>query len=213
MVKDAHHLARNIIPDKLPKDVNLIRGWSGHPYMMMDQLDDSFQAVMMIGYHAGAGSGDNPLAHTLNGGMFNSIKLNGQYASEFLLNTYTAALHKIPVVFVSGDKGLCDEVSEFNSSIATVAVKNCTGNATNNINQKTAVQKIKETVTDVLKGKIEDCLVSLPDHFSMEFKFNRAPMAYKYSFYPGTALHKKDPSIVTLETDNYFEVLRFLLFI
>ena len=30
-VKDAHYSARNIIPSFLPKNVKIIRGWSGHP--------------------------------------------------------------------------------------------------------------------------------------------------------------------------------------
>ncbi|MBW2367658.1 MAG: M55 family metallopeptidase, partial [Deltaproteobacteria bacterium] len=209
LVKDAHGPARSIIPAKLPTGVNLVRGWSGHPYGMMDQLDDTFQAAMMIGYHAGAGSAGNPLAHTFNGTFFNCIKLNGQYASEFLLNTYTAAMLKVPVVFVSGDKGICDEVSTFNHNIATVAVKNCIGNATNSLHPDTAVEKIKAAVTEVLKGEVSKCHVALPDHFSMEVKFAWAPVAYKPSFYPGAALHPKDPSIVTFETDSYFEVLRF----
>ena len=34
-VKDAHGSGRNLLPDELPKEVRLIRGWSGHPYCMM----------------------------------------------------------------------------------------------------------------------------------------------------------------------------------
>ena len=62
-VKDAHDSARNIIAAQLPPETRLNRGWSGHPYFMMDRLDSTFQAVVMIGYHSRAGSGASPLAH------------------------------------------------------------------------------------------------------------------------------------------------------
>src|SRR5512142_1232397 len=51
-VKDAHDSARNIIAGRLPREARLLRGWSGHPYLMMDQLDKTFQACLMIGYHS-----------------------------------------------------------------------------------------------------------------------------------------------------------------
>ena len=34
-VKDAHDSARNIIAAKLPQAAKLIRGWSGHPFIMV----------------------------------------------------------------------------------------------------------------------------------------------------------------------------------
>ena len=212
LVKDAHGGGRNIIPSMLPKGVSLVRGWSGHPYQEMEELDETFYAAMMIGYHARAGSADSPRAHTIHGDLINHIKLNGQYASEFLINTYTATLVNVPVVFVSGDKGICNEIAEFHSPITTVAVKKGIGMATVNLHPKTAVEKIKEGVKATLKGKIDKCMVPLPDHFSIEIKYARAVAAYKPSFYPGAALHPKDPFIVIFETDNYFEIMRFLLF-
>ena len=34
-VKDAHWGGRNILPEHLPEKTHLIRGWSGHPYCMV----------------------------------------------------------------------------------------------------------------------------------------------------------------------------------
>jgi D-amino peptidase len=79
-VKDAHWTGRNLITAELPERVRLIRGWSGHPYGMVQELDDSFHALLMVGYHAAAGSDTNPLAHTITLGV-TSIKINGQLAS------------------------------------------------------------------------------------------------------------------------------------
>ena len=43
-IKDAHDTGRNILAEILPKGMKLIRGWSGHPYSMVQELDDSFDA-------------------------------------------------------------------------------------------------------------------------------------------------------------------------
>ena len=59
-----------------------------------------------IGYHSKAGTQDNPLAHTLTL-QIAGLRLNGELCSEFRLHSYAAALYGVPVVFISGDKGIC----------------------------------------------------------------------------------------------------------
>ena len=66
LLKDAHSSGRNLIIERLPADVKLVRSWAGHPFCMVQELDSSFDAVLMIGYHASAGSEANSLAHTLS---------------------------------------------------------------------------------------------------------------------------------------------------
>ena len=92
------------------------RGWSGHPLCMVQELDDSFAAVVLLGYHSKAGSEGNPLAHTLTGKIA-QLRLNGEIASEFLLHARAAALFDVPVVFVSGDRELCRDIAQFNPRI------------------------------------------------------------------------------------------------
>ncbi len=90
-VKDAHATARNLIAARLPQETRLIRGWSGHPFSMVQELDESFDAMLMIGYHSAAGSDANPLAHTISGNIA-GLKINGRYASELQMHAYAAAL-------------------------------------------------------------------------------------------------------------------------
>ncbi|MFC1746605.1 M55 family metallopeptidase, partial [Candidatus Riflebacteria bacterium] len=152
LVKDAHGTGRNIIAARLPMKAKLIRGWSQHPFSMLQELNQSVKAVIMIGYHSRAGSNKNPLAHTLSYSTISSLKINGWYASEFLVNTFTAATVKVPVVFVSGDEGLCQEIASFNDKINTVAVKRGVGLSTISIHPKLALEKIKEGTENAFKG-------------------------------------------------------------
>src|SRR5262249_12762624 len=80
-VKDAHWTGRNIVPRALPECVRMVRGWTGHPFSMMAELDTTFSAACFIGYHARAGSGGNPLAHTMSGRVVDMMRINDAPAS------------------------------------------------------------------------------------------------------------------------------------
>ena len=209
-VNDAHDSARNIIAAKLPEQVKLIREWSQHPFLMMQELDDSFDAVIMIGYHSAAASQTSPLAHTLTD-KFSSIKINAKPASEFLINTYTAGLVGVPVVFVSGDKGICDEALAFNERIWTVSVQEGIGSSTISIHPIVAIKKIEEGVEAALSKDLSRLKIKLPVGFKVKIEFRDHIRAYRASFYPGiTRLANKT---IQFEHKDYFEVLRTLMFI
>jgi len=209
-IKDAHDTGRNIIASILPKEAKLIRGWSEHPFLMVQELDKSFDALMMIGYHSFGSSSENPLSHTLNPLELNYIKINNKLASEFLIYSYAAATFDIPVIFISGDLGVCAEAKALNKNIKTVAVNKGVGNSIISIHPQLAVERIKEGVESALKGDINQCKISLPEYFKVELSFKKHWKAFKISFYPG--MKQISSTNVLFETDNYFDVLRMLLF-
>lgn len=210
-IKDAHDSARNIDINKLPKSVKLIREWSRHPFCMMQELDETFEAAIMIGYHSAGSLGGNPLSHTLNNSKVSYIKINDEIASEFLINTYTASLVGVPVVFVSGDEELCQEVKKTNTNIKTAAVKKGVGNSVISIHPELAASNIKSSIEKVLKEDYKKCLVKLPDSFKVEIGYLNHKYAYAASFYPGAKLIS--PMVVGFEADNYFDVLRMFMFL
>ena len=130
MVKDAHDSGRNIEHRLLPKNVKLIRGWSGGPFSMVQELDYTYDALIFIGYHSSATKDTNPLSHTMITSL-DYVKINGLIASEFLIHSYIAAYLNIPIVFLSGDKGLCEDVKGINKNIKTIAVKEGKGKFNN----------------------------------------------------------------------------------
>jgi D-amino peptidase len=208
-VKDAHDSGRNLIAARLPREARLVRGWSGHPFGMLQELDKTFQAVVLIGYHSRAGANTSPLAHTMNGSV-HLLTINGREASEFLLAAYTAAYQGAPVAFVSGDQGLCAEIAAFDSTIATVAVKQGIGDSTVSIHPQAAIEQIQSGVTAAMQGRLAERKINLPDHFVVETTYRQHMKAYEKSFYPGAEL--LGARSVRFETGDYFEVLRFLLF-
>ena len=118
LIKDAHSSGRNLILSDLPENVRIVRGWSGHPFTMYQELDDSFDAVVLTGYHAKGGADGNPLGHTMSGRTIHCVSINGAVASEFTFGAIVAAVQKVPICFVSGDAGICADVREANGNIA-----------------------------------------------------------------------------------------------
>ncbi|MFM7365660.1 MAG: M55 family metallopeptidase [Cuspidothrix sp.] len=210
IVKDAHDTGRNIDPSQLPYPVQLIKGWSGHPYSMVQGLDSSFAALILIGYHSPSGSGQNPLAHTFSPNI-NRMLLNGQLVSEFHLMAITAAYEQVPVVFVSGDAALCQGVKDYNSKIETVYTIKGMGESVWGIHPQLVLEQIQTGVTQALQQREQIQVQPLPEYFQFEVEYKHPPLAYKYSFYPGATL--KGEQSVILETNNWFDIIRSLSFI
>jgi D-amino peptidase len=211
-VRDAHDSARNLNHLDLPKEVKLIRGWTGSICDMMAYLNESFDAAIMIGYHSPARSDGNPLSHTLNL-SHHYIKINGQDASEFLINTYYAQTFKVPVILVSGDENLTKLVKQLNPKIETVAAKSGIHGAVISKHPDLTVQEIYDKTikaVEKLQNEFDACQVSLPNHFEVEVCFKQHENAYQASFYPEAKLISSDT--VTYSSNDYLDVLRFITF-
>lgn len=213
LVQDAHFSGRNLDIHRLAapqgRQLHLARGWSGHPFMMVQGLDDSFDAVAFIGYHSAAGSAGNPLAHTLSGSMFARIEINGVTASEFLIHAYAAATVGVPVIFLSGDAALCQDAGRVVEGITTVATLVGHGASSTSITPAEAVRRIEDGVRQALAAR-STRPVELPAHFHLKAVFNRARQAFEKSFFPGARL--AGDTEVVLESSRYFDLLTFLMF-
>ena len=209
-VKDAHASGRNIVATRLPKEARLIRGWSGHPFSMVQDIDASYDALMMVGYHSRAGSNGNLLAHTISGSAAH-IKINDLLASELLIYAYAAATVSVPLVFVSGDAALCADAESLNPNIVATAVKEGKGGSAISIHPEVALATIRENAESALRGDLSERTIELPEQFAVEITYKDHTKAYRSSFYPGATL--AEPCQIRFETDDYFEVLRLLQFV
>ncbi len=211
LIKDAHGWAMSIDSNGLTENSQLIRGWSGDPLLMMEGIDESFDAAVLIGYHNAAGFGGNPLAHTINGGAFSCIKINGEIVGEFEINSYAAALKGVPVCFISGDEELTINAKKFNPGIGTFAVKSGLGSRTLNVHPEKSINEIRNRVKEALSGDLNKYKVSLPKSFALEISFNKQQDAFRNSFYPGAKL--VSTKTISFETKDFYEVIRLFAFV
>lgn len=211
-VRDAHDSARNLIPSKLPKYVKLIRGWQNSPCDMMSGLDESFDGVILLGYHSPSRSNHNPLSHTLSPSI-NHIKLNGKIVSEFILNTYYAKTKQVPVIMVTGDLGLTKTVNDENSLIETVSsftglhgaiITNHPSVINDEISHKTILAINK------LKNNKNNLFINMPRMIEAEIHFRTHQEAYYASFYPDAYAINADKT--AYKSNDFMDVLKFIMF-
>ena len=121
VVNDSHGTMRNLRLEDLDPGVRLI----SHSFKrsgMMEGLDESFDAVIFVGYHAKAGHPGGLFAHT-GSGVVRDVRVNGTSMGEGGLNTTVAAWYGVPVVLVTGDDVAVKQVAEIATAAKTVAVK------------------------------------------------------------------------------------------
>ena len=86
-------------------------------------LDESFEAMFVIGAHAMAGTPDGVLNHTFSSRLIHNVWLNGRQCGEVeILAAWTGQLG-IPLVLVSGDRAATEEVRPILPDTELVAVK------------------------------------------------------------------------------------------
>jgi D-amino peptidase len=129
VVSDAHWNGRNILLEDLDRRARLNSG-SPSPFSMMQSIDDAPapQAVVLVGYHAMAGTKKGVLDHTWSDQSVRAVYLNGQLVGEIGLNAALAAEFQAPVVAFTGDQHACAEAQDLLGPALEIAVvKNATG--------------------------------------------------------------------------------------
>ena len=109
LIADSHGNGQNLLIEKLPKDVKLIRSWP-RPLGMMEGIDSSFDGVIFTGYHASTDNMEGVRAHTFSSASFTSIKVNGKVMTEGSWNAAVAGEFGVPVIMVAGDDIAVNEV-------------------------------------------------------------------------------------------------------
>jgi D-amino peptidase len=126
VVSDSHGYMCNINPDDLLPGVQLKRGQLRRRWCQMKSFDERFDAVLLIGYHAKAGTTDAILSHTWIT-SFLDVRVNGESVPEPSLNTYLAGAFGVPVTMLSGDDVVIEQSRPVLGDIHYAQLKKSTG--------------------------------------------------------------------------------------
>ncbi len=184
IVKDAHEDGTNIDMYALPPEAVLVRGMVPSPYNMVEGVDEDCSAAVFIGYHSAASTAGSPLAHTFTSKKIYKMSINDKIVSEYRFNALVLAKYSIPLVCVSGDKGLCESVKSDNSNIETCSVKECKGRASISIHPDRACELIYKGVRNGLQNA-DACVFPVPDKLEIRWTFHSAAESVRGSYYPG----------------------------
>lgn len=121
LVNDSHGGQRNLLPEDLDPRARLI-SHSFKRHGMMEGLDETFDAVIFVGYHAKADSPRGLFAHT-GSGVVRDLRINGKSVGEGGMNALLAEWYGVPVVMVTGDDVAVEQQKETVPGVRGVVVK------------------------------------------------------------------------------------------
>ncbi len=208
VVRDSHGSARNILIDQLDQDAQLIRDWSGGPLSMMEGIDETFDAVIFIGYHARAGTQNGVLKHTMTGSIFDCT-INGIKMPEAGINGFIAGNFNVPVVMVAGDLAICKQAEELFGDVETAAVKEGIGNAAKMLHPLKAQALIRKKTTAALKRIKDFKPYKLSKPYTMEITFKDEAITNRSSWFPGAK--RTGEWSVSFTSSDFLEVLTFFM--
>jgi len=166
---------RNIIDERLHEAAWLISGDSRPS--MMEGLDGSFAAVVLIGYHSRHGR-SGVLDHTITARDIYEIRIEGRPIGEIGLGGLAAGRHGVPVVLVSGDDRLVGETQEWFPWAVPVVVKYAIGrHAARCMHPQRAQELIERSTADVLGRLATMAPLVLPPPLAVEVQFKRTSHA------------------------------------
>ena len=122
VIADSHGNAQSLLIDRLPTDVQVVRGFP-RPMSMMQGIDASFAAAVFIGYHASEMTPGAVRGHTFSSAKLLGVTLNGTEVSEGMFNAAIAGHFGVPVVFVSGDSHAVSQLKTAVPGIEGAVVK------------------------------------------------------------------------------------------
>jgi len=184
VVRDSHGSALNLLPEMLNRNSRLIRDWSEGPMSMMEGIDETYDAAIYVGYHAKAGTPNGVLDHTSSGDL-TDISINGISMPETGYNALMAGHYGVPVVFVAGDKAVCDQARALLGNVETVAVKEGIGAAALNLHPEVARERIRAGVERALNNLGDYKPYKLRAPYTLVLTLKTEQNIYRGALYPG----------------------------
>jgi len=122
LVSDSHGNGENLLVDLLPQDIQLVRSWP-RPLMMMQGIDETFDAALLIGYHASTANPRGVRAHTISSANLSALRINGVDMPEAGVSAAIAGDFGVPIVMLSGDDAIGEESVALLGDIETAVTK------------------------------------------------------------------------------------------
>lgn len=182
VISDSHGNAENLLIEKLPKNVTLVRGFP-RPLEMMEGIDDTFAGVIFLGYHASTTNPQGVRAHTFSSARLADVRLNNVPVTEGSFNAAVAGHFNVPVIMVSGDDAAVKEVTAALGPIEGAVVKwNYGFHSAKTMMPEAAYDLIREKVKTAV-GRIKDFKpykVKTPVQLDVRFKNYRPSELLSY---------------------------------
>ncbi len=211
LVSDSHGNGENILIEMLPEDVMLVRSWP-RPLMMMQGIDETFDAAIFLGYHAGTHNTEGVRAHTISSARLADVRLNGRSVPEAGINAAIAGHFGVPVIMISGDDAAVEEAQELIGDMEGAVVKwNYGFHAARTLTPAAAYKLIAEKVTAAIArlDSFEPFVMSAPVTLDVRFKSYRPAQMMSYL----SIVEQVDSHTIRYIGDTIVDISKFIEFL
>lgn len=175
VVSDSHGNGQNLLIEQLPDDVTVVRSW---PRMlgMMAGIDETFDGVIFIGYHASTNNTRGVRAHTMSSANITGVRLNGMTMTEGGMNAAIAGHFGVPVIMVSGDDVAVAENQVIIGDIEGAVVKWASGfHSARTLTPEAAYEVIRTRTKSAIDriGQFEPFVLETPIELELSLKHYR----------------------------------------
>ena len=187
VVCDSHGNGQNVLIDKVPEDVRIVRGFP-RPLEMMQGIDESFAAAVFIGYHGSEWATGAVRGHTISSARLLGIKLNGMQVSEGIFNAALAGQFGVPIAFISGDRLAVEQLQKVIPAAEAAIVKEPYGyHSAMSVTPARGQAMIRDGVRRAVAklGSLRPYRVTVPIELEVGFKLTID--AERAAFVPGLA--------------------------
>ena len=211
VISDSHGNGQNLLIEKLPKDVTVVRAWP-RPLMMMEGIDETFDAAIFIGYHTSTSNPEGIRAHTISSARLAEVRLNGIPMPEAGINAAIAGHFGVPVVMISGDDAIVAEARRIIGDLEGAAVKRAIGfHSGQTLVPEAAYDLIREKVRTAL-GRLEDFEpYRLETPITLDVRFKNYRPSELLAFL--SIVERTDSHTIRFVGEDMVEVSKFLEFI
>jgi D-amino peptidase len=210
-ISDSHGNGQNLLIEKLPRNVWVVRSWP-RPLGMMQGIDENFAGAMFIGYHTGTTNLQGVRAHTLSSARLTDVRLKGVSVSEAGLNAAIAGHFNVPVIMVSGDDAVVKETTALLGNIEGAIVKYASGfHSARTMTPEAAYQLIREKAQRAVRRIADFKPYKLTGPIQLDVSFKNYRPSEVLSYLP--IVERTDAHSIRFIAKDMIEVSKFLTFI
>ena len=165
----------NLLLDEIDEEIEVVRGIPRGGATTMAALDDSFDAVFLVGHHAKVRDFPGIGAHTISYESYADVRIDGKTVGEPELFAIAAAQVGVPVALIAGDDVVCAEVEKLCPGVATAVVKYALSHTGGRIIPPRRAQRLifdtaTHAVESVRDGRVSPIDVATPFCFEIELR-------------------------------------------
>lgn len=208
-VCDSHSQGLNIDIDKLDSSAELIRG-TPRPLYMMTGLDDTYDLIFFIGYHARVGTVPAFMDHSYAGHLVYLLTINDEEVGEAELNAGIGGHYGVPLGFVSGDTAICSHINERFPEVITVPTKSAITRFAGKMRPVDVVlEDLTEGARKTVEGVKEMPVISYDMPATVQIEMINTLMAETASWVP--TVEKVNSRTIKYTCDDYLELYQTFL--